>query len=734
MEEQFVNEEEKVIRRSLNIKNLYLDPNNYRFADEVDCEKTSEADIVKERVQLRTRKYIEGEKRSNIQDLIGSFKANGYLKVDIIQLKDLGNNNYLVIEGNRRVTALKCLQEDYKNGKEIGKLDPSIFLSVPSEIYPRETDPKEHLIIMGLKHISGNKKWAAINQAQLIYDYLDEFWNDKSLYRIKEDELCSSLGITKKRLRSSQRAIHLINEYKKSDYSDQFKTDMFSLFEEAVKKTDIKEWLDWDENTYSAKNTFNCERFFSWISKAEILNENEEAEEGEFDEREPIISKVSEIRYLNEFIKNPEALNLMERSGSVISAYGKSGMDIRTTLDKAFSNIEDNIKDIVRYEKSLDENDLKKIETFEKDIRAIIPGKNLLNVSKKNVSYFWNIDVKKHFTNICIEDYKKFSKFEIENLNRINIFAGRNNSGKTTILEAVYLLCSQNDFSGFMELAQIRKRNEGIEAVYLESLLDKPIEISASFDSYPVKVKLNKYLDPDVNKGDDYMTSYSVNGIIEHQSPEMSLHTYEKSAHIMKLSHVCKCKYSSPYYYPKNDLAELYNMAIESKFNGVSAKEKILRFVKIFDSSIIDISLKNTDGNAKFIVNSTLFPDKMVDLSSYGEGLVRVFEMALCFSSCKDGVLLIDGLETGIHYSMLIKFTKFIQEMAESFNVQVFLTTHSKECVDAFIENGYANEQISAYVVDGDGEKKIKYVSGERLERLIDLIAFDLRGGEQNDN
>lgn len=51
------------------------------------------------------------------------------------EVADLGNNRYLVLEGNRRVAALKILQEDYDNGLEIGKLDYSIFKSVPFEIH-----------------------------------------------------------------------------------------------------------------------------------------------------------------------------------------------------------------------------------------------------------------------------------------------------------------------------------------------------------------------------------------------------------------------------------------------------------------------------------------------------------------------------------------------------------------------------------------------------------------------
>ena len=77
-------------------------------------------------------------------------KTNGFLEVDVIQVKDLGDNNYKVLEGNRRVAALKCLQEDYENGLSIGKLEPSIFKSVPFEIHDFD-DNERHLILMGLK-------------------------------------------------------------------------------------------------------------------------------------------------------------------------------------------------------------------------------------------------------------------------------------------------------------------------------------------------------------------------------------------------------------------------------------------------------------------------------------------------------------------------------------------------------------------------------------------------------
>lgn len=70
------------------------------------------------------------------------------------------------------------------------------------------------------------------------------------------------------------------------------------------------------------------------------------------------------------------------------------------------------------------------------------------------------------------------------------------------------------------------------------------------------------------------------------------------------------------------------------------------------------------------------------------------------------------------------------RHLAEQFNVQVFLTTHSKECIDAFIENGYRHEDITAFALreKEDGTIESKYVDGLRLASLLESINIDIRG------
>ena len=135
---------------------------------------------------------------------------------------------------------------------------------------------------------------------------------------------------------------------------------------------------------------------------------------------------------------------------------------------------------------------------------------------------------------------------------------------------------------------------------------------------------------------------------------------------------------------------------------------------------------KGTSNDIKrFLVDSKIFPEKSVDITSYGEGLQRIFEIALAFAYCKNGVLLIDELETAIHYSLLVDFTKFIQELAVKFNVQVFITTHSKECIGAFVENDVHNEDINFYTMLRGEDNQIETIVYND-EALINELEQDL--------
>jgi AAA15 family ATPase/GTPase len=737
-----VSENEGVIsstRKRVSLRNLFLDPNNYRFVDDERYIKIDDDKLLDPIVQKRSKGMIEGDKRSNIKDLISSFKKNGFLDVDIIQAKEI-DGKYIVLEGNRRVTALKALQEDHlQHGIDIGKLSEDTFKNIPVEIH--NSDSKEnHLIVMGLKHISGNKKWSALNQAKLIYDYLEPYWSNG--YGVQESHLCDSLGISKVKLRSSQRAYHLILDYKDSDYGDQFSSDMYSLFVEIIKRPSIKSWIGWDDSSYKAENRNNVERLFSWLSTVEdevdssedLVDDDENLyDEGEVEERDPIITKSTDIRDISIFIDNDEALAVMQEYGSIARGLVASGEIDKQDYQKSLQETKSSIEKLHKYKNMIQESDIDELKSIKELFSSVLPKKSNLNMVKGNISTSFEHHKEGGFSSIYIKNFKMFKDFKLKKLNRVNIFAGLNNCGKTTLLEAIYYLTKQNDIVSFLEILKHRNKLKELNPVWLNSIFNdnESIEVSGIFNNTEVSVSFKKFESTTIDKKSDYIASYSLEATIDHDSLANTIHTFGYETlqrENQQVKQLCNSIFKSPYFYSLDEIVETYNKNTTIKHEEKTAINHVISFIKTIDSSINDIRLNESDDIARFIVDSEKFQDKNVEITNYGEGIQRIFEIALAFAYAKNGVICIDEFETAIHFSLLVDFTKFIQELSIKFNVQVFITSHSKECIDAFVNNGYQNEDISAYQLNNiDNKIEKKYISGNRLKTLVDSISLDIR-------
>lgn len=484
---------------SRNLKNFYLDPNNYRFIDNKDYMKVEDNKRLDKTIQARTRNFIEGKNQNNIKDLLESFQANGFLDVDVIQVEDLEDNRYLVLEGNRRVTALKVLYEKFKNDMDIGNFDPSIFSSIPFKIHSKDEKSK-HQVIMGLKHINGNKKWPTLNQAQLVNDIVNSYDNAKEGEKFAQ----SSLGISKAKVKRYIRVLKLIEYYKESDYEDNFKTDMYSVFEEVIKKPIIKKWLGFDDSTYQVSNKNRLNRLFSWISPSEDTEYNEEMDEEEvINISEPIIMRSLEIRKLAEFINDDSALKKLEETRDIQEALAVSSYVGKNKFTEALKSAKNDIHNALLFKEYLEDKDIENIEKLNKSIQKLLPQKINLSLEKdKYISAIFTEGLKRHFSEIEIIQYKLFKKFKINGFKRVNIFAGFNNSGKTSLLEAIYFLTIQNDMSSFLEIVRLRNKfRDSLDPIWLNQILNHNIELKAKFNDIDTELKItNSATDEDIDK------------------------------------------------------------------------------------------------------------------------------------------------------------------------------------------------------------------------------------------
>lgn len=710
---------------TVKLDQLFLDPNNYRFLDHKNYKPIEREELFTDvKIQNRTFMFISGDKRQGIRDLINSFKENGFLAVDQIQVKPLGNDQFLVLEGNRRISALKALNEDYNKNLDIGKLNPKIFKNVPVVTYFNNKD-SDFYILTGLKHIEGNKKWPTVNQAQLVRDLVVK-------YGLDEDEVISRLGTSKIRVRRYIRTLSLIDQYINSDYGDQFTSDMYSIFEEIIKRPSIKEWIGWNDDKKEAENPTNLERLFSWLSKEEILEENANEYGDEIIKtREKIITKAFDIRELGTFIDDPKALEQMEKSGSISAGYLSNSQILTHKFNTSIEQASLYIKEAFSVSEHTDEESFKRLEDLKKQLNGLIvshtgTGQSIVDQINVRRHYYFSSPIA-HLQKISIQKYKGVADITIDNLNRINVIVGDNNSGKTSFLEAVYLLINQNNLDGYFDLCRRRSKMAQLNINWLINEFGNNVKINGVFDKTSIGVyyELNEEDNSELNKA-SYLSTLFVKGNIEQNTLESQARLFEdrnQEVFYSRIESVCRMSMSTPFY---SNLTETI-LAAHAESVKTRSISKILSFIRNnIDSKIEDIILSDDNGLKRFYVTHSDFPERSIDITQFGDGLQRIFNISLHFALAINGILLIDEFENAIHYQLLERFTKFIQELSKEFNVQLFITTHSKECLDAFVKNGYANNDLTFYKLSKE-EKRIKRIDADKYSDLIESVNVDIR-------
>ncbi|TMD60544.1 MAG: ATP-binding protein, partial [Chloroflexi bacterium] len=117
--------------------------------------------------------------------------------------------------------------------------------------------------------------------------------------------------------------------------------------------------------------------------------------------------------------------------------------------------------------------------------------------------------------------------------------------------------------------------------------------------------------------------------------------------------------------------------------------------------------------------------DEPLPLRSLGDGMLRIFGIALALVNAKDGILLIDEFENGLHYTVQPDLWRLIVQVARRLNVQVFATTHSWDCVEAFQKAAQEDTQNEGMLIRLESKK------GEIVATLFDERRLGIATREQ---
>jgi hypothetical protein len=278
--------------KDIEVKNLLLDPNNYRFLDNPSYKKKLKAKYHLPDVQAATLRLLEQDKRYQLAELKKSIMANGYVPMERIIVAPYPNKAgyYTVVEGNRRVSALKSLLSEAAEGvTELAKSQIESFSKIPCAILQAGPDDIEHAqrVIMGIRHIVGPREWGAYQQAQLIVELRD-------LENQDFQSIANHLGTSAVEVSRRYKAMRALQAMEEDElYSDRASFDHYRFFHELVGSPDVRSYYGWDDATQGFKDISRGREFFELISPHE---------------GDPKLRTYTDVRKLKTVIGHPKAV------------------------------------------------------------------------------------------------------------------------------------------------------------------------------------------------------------------------------------------------------------------------------------------------------------------------------------------------------------------------------------------------------------------------------------------
>lgn len=295
-----------------------------------------------------------------------------------------------------------------------------------------------------------------------------------------------------------------------------------------------------------------------------------------------------------------------------------------------------------------------------------------------------------------IDNFRGLNGLALDDFSNVNIFVGANNSGKTSVLEALKLSGSPNDVGQIVRLAlqraqvsaEARKKNI---VNYISSIFQKVTDEEDQQNYYHVKLSVDV-------KGQHH--AYEVDGTIGEvvDSSGSSKRTFDiaiktsgdtgktnyRSVQVIngeeaKFAPTEKPIYSSLYLHSTINYYRSCSSLL-AEYIVQEGKQEVLYILQTFDQNIDDISVVGEDIYLHNIHSGSM------PLFAYGSGLQKAVFLTIAIAYCKNGVILIDEIDNAIHVSAFEDVFRWFLNACLRWNVQAFITTHSAEAIDAILK------------------------------------------------
>ena len=323
---------------------------------------------------------------------------------------------------------------------------------------------------------------------------------------------------------------------------------------------------------------------------------------------------------------------------------------------------------------------------------------------------------------ITLEQFRAFRELTLCGLGRVNLITGKNNTGKSSILEGVRLLANSAALNVIYDILRHREENieeaeEEVRSAAPESLFQvvsglfhgfprvseapQPIAISTSGRSSPMNMTMRLgWLAEERDSAGNYRLvphepspsgeSEGIPGLIVETKEgtrnlpleRFGVYLYRAHRDFSEASNGTRmpCIFVSPYGGGgTGKLGPLWDKI------ALSDREKdVVKALRIIDPQISAVSMVHGNRRRLTAIVRADNIGRPIPLRSFGDGLNRLFGIILSLVNARGGLLLVDEFENGLHHTVQLDMWRTIFQLAQTLDIQVFATSHSWDAVEAF--------------------------------------------------
>jgi predicted ATPase len=383
---------------------------------------------------------------------------------------------------------------------------------------------------------------------------------------------------------------------------------------------------------------------------------------------------------------------------------------------------------------------------------------------------------------ILIHKFRGIRDLELKDLGRINLLVGINNSGKTSVLEALSIYCHPLDIGVWLMTARQREqeyrisRTPSLDALQwlfahdflldTEKLKTGTISISGS-GSFPVKQMRAIYEEIEgmfvsekrrrLSDGDDQLAESEEEQISESEDLlevkkglELKVDLYTEQLNLFngaganitedyqlweheffsRASGKREPSLLTSVVTPASHRSDIGQFRLLSEARFHNFKSDVLDLLHQMDQNIFDIEILLSPESVSSRFNIYIQHEKLglAPVSTFGDGVRRLLHIALKLASVRGGIFLIDELESTIHTEALQNSFNWLVKWCKEMDVQLFATTHSLEAVDALLDvTEYESDLVLYRLEPKEMQTRVVRHDWNRLKRLREELGQEVR-------